>query len=127
MNDTFGIQQALKELGLKEINNGSSTGSDYFSSGELLKSYSPVDGKLIGKVKCSTKEDYEKVMLAATSAFESWRTVPAPKRGDMVRQFGNKLRTHKQALGKLVSYEMGKSFQEGLGEVQEMIDICENQ
>ena len=125
MNDTFGIQQALKELGLKEINNGSSTGSDYFSSGELLKSYSPVDGKLIGKVKCSTKEDYEKVMLAATSAFKSWRTVPAPKRGDMVRQFGNKLRTHKEALGKLVSYEMGKSFQEGLGEVQEMIDICD--
>ena len=125
MNDTFGIQQALKELGLKEINNGSSTGSVYFSSGELLKSYSPVDGKLIGKVKCSTKEDYEKVMSAATSAFKSWRTVPAPKRGDMVRQFGNKLRTHKQALGKLVSYEMGKSFQEGLGEVQEMIDICD--
>ena len=125
MNDTFGIQQALKELGLKEINNGSSTGSDYFSSGELLKSYSPVDGKLIGKVRCSTKEDYEKVMSAATSAFKSWRTVPAPKRGDMVRQFGNKLRTHKEALGKLVSYEMGKSFQEGLGEVQEMIDICD--
>ena len=125
MNDTFGIQQALKELGLKEINNGSSTGSDYFSSGELLKSYSPVDGKLIGKVKCSTKEDYEKVMSAATSAFKSWRTVPAPKRGDMVRQFGNKLRAHKEALGKLVSYEMGKSFQEGLGEVQEMIDICD--
>ena len=125
MNDTFGIQQALKELGLKEINNGSSTGSDCFSSGKLLESYSPVDGKLIGKVMCSSKDDYEKVMSAATSAFKSWRTVPAPKRGDMVRQFGNKLRTHKEALGKLVSYEMGKSFQEGLGEVQEMIDICD--
>jgi aldehyde dehydrogenase (NAD+) len=125
MNDTFGIQEALKELGLDEINNGSSTGSDCFSSGELLESYSPVDGQLIGKVKCSTKEDYEKVMSAATSAFKSWRTVPAPKRGDMVRQFGDKLRTHKEALGKLVSYEMGKSYQEGLGEVQEMIDICD--
>jgi aldehyde dehydrogenase (NAD+) len=125
MNDTFGIQEALKELGLEEINNGSSTGSDCFSSGELLESYSPVDGQLIGKVKCSTKEDYEKVMSAATSAFKSWRTVPAPKRGDMVRQFGDKLRTHKEALGKLVSYEMGKSYQEGLGEVQEMIDICD--
>ena len=125
MNDTFGIQEALKELGLKEINNGSSTGNDCFSSGELLDSYSPVDGKLIGKVRCSTKEDYEKVMLAATSAFKSWRTVPAPKRGEMVRQFGDKLRAHKEALGKLVSYEMGKSFQEGLGEVQEMIDICD--
>ena len=125
MNDTFGIQEALKELGLEEINNGSSTGSDCFSSGELLESYSPVDGKLIGKVKCSTKEDYEKVMSAATSAFKNWRTVPAPKRGEMVRQFGDKLRTHKEALGKLVSYEMGKSYQEGLGEVQEMIDICD--
>ena len=125
MNDTFGIQEALKELGLEEINNGSSTGSDCFSSGELLESYSPVDGKLIGKVKSSTKEDYEKVMSAATSAFKSWRTVPAPKRGEMVRQFGDKLRTHKEALGKLVSYEMGKSYQEGLGEVQEMIDICD--
>jgi aldehyde dehydrogenase (NAD+) len=125
MNDTFGIQEALKELGLDEINNGSSTGSDCFSSGELLESYSPVDGQLIGKVKCSTKEDYEKVMSAATSAFKSWRTVPAPKRGDMVRQFGDKLRSHKEALGKLVSYEMGKSYQEGLGEVQEMIDICD--
>ena len=125
MNDTFGIQEALKELGLEEINNGSSTGSDCFSSGELLESYSPVDGRLIGKVKCSTKEDYEKVMSAATSAFKSWRTVPAPKRGEMVRQFGDKLRTHKEALGKLVSYEMGKSYQEGLGEVQEMIDICD--
>ena len=125
MNDTFGIQVALKNLGLKKINNGSSTGSDCFSSGELLESYSPVDGKLIGKVKCSTKEDYERVMSAATSAFKSWRTVPAPKRGDMVRQFGDKLRAHKEALGKLVSYEMGKSFQEGLGEVQEMIDICD--
>jgi aldehyde dehydrogenase (NAD+) len=125
MNDTFGIHEALKELGLEEINNGSSTGSDCFSSGELLESYSPVDGKLIGKVKCSTKEDYEKVMSAATSAFKRWRTVPAPKRGEMVRQFGDKLRTHKEALGKLVSYEMGKSYQEGLGEVQEMIDICD--
>ena len=125
MNDTFGIQEALKELGLEEINSGSSTGSDCFSSGELLESFSPVDGRLIGKVKCSTKEDYEKVMSAATSAFKSWRTVPAPKRGEMVRQFGDKLRTHKEALGKLVSYEMGKSYQEGLGEVQEMIDICD--
>ena len=125
MNNTFGIQVALKELGLKEINNGSSTGSDCFSSGEVLESYSPVDGKLIGKVRCSTKEDYEKVMSAATSAFKNWRTVPAPKRGDIVRQFGDKLRIHKEALGKLVSYEMGKSYQEGLGEVQEMIDICD--
>ena len=125
MNDAFGIQEALKELGLKEINKGSSTGRDCFSSGGLLESYSPVDGRLIGKVTCSSKEDYEKVMSSATSAFKNWRTVPAPKRGEVVRQFGDKLRTHKEALGKLVSYEMGKSYQEGMGEVQEMIDICD--
>ena len=125
MNDTFGMQEALKELGLKEINEGSSTGKDNFSSGELLESFSPVDGQSIGKVRCTTKEDYEKVMSAATNAFKYWRTVPAPKRGEVVRQFGEKLRVHKEALGKLVSYEMGKSYQEGLGEVQEMIDICD--
>jgi len=125
MSDNFGINNALKELGLKKINNGSSTGKDCFSDGEIIESFSPVTGKLIGKVKCTTGSDYEKVMEAATSAFKFWRTLPAPKRGDVVRQFGDKLRNHKEALGKLVSYEMGKSYQEGLGEVQEMIDICD--
>lgn len=125
MADTFGIQEALAELGLKELNEGTSTGLNNFASGEVIESYSPVDGQLIGKVKCTSAADYEKVMEAATSAFAYWRTVPAPKRGEIVRQFGDKLRTHKEALGKLVSYEMGKSYQEGLGEVQEMIDICE--
>jgi len=125
MSDNFGINNALKELGLKKINNGSSTGKDCFSDGEIIESFSPVTGKLIGKVKCTTESDYEKVMEAATSAFKFWRTLPAPKRGDVVRQFGDKLRNHKEALGKLVSYEMGKSYQEGLGEVQEMIDICD--
>ena len=125
MADTFGIQEALAQLGLKEMNEGTSTGSNNFSNGDVLESYSPVDGKLIGKVKCSTAEDYEKVMTSATEAFKNWRTVPAPKRGEFVRQFGDKLREHKEALGKLVSYEMGKSYQEGLGEVQEMIDICD--
>ena len=125
MTDTFGIQEALVQLGLKEMNEGTSTGSNNFSSGDVLESYSPVDGKLIGKVKCSTAEDYERVMTSATEAFKNWRTVPSPKRGEYVRQFGDKLREHKEALGKLVSYEMGKSYQEGLGEVQEMIDICD--
>ena len=125
MADTFGIQEALAQLGLKEMNEGTSTGSNNFSSGDVLESYSPVDGKLIGKVKCSTAEDYERVMTSAIDAFKHWRTVPAPKRGEAVRQFGDKLREHKEALGKLVSYEMGKSYQEGLGEVQEMIDICD--
>ena len=121
----FGIEKALKELGVQTINNGSSTGSQWFSNGESIESYSPVDGQLIGKVQATTKEDYEKVMEAATSAFKTWRTMPAPQRGEIVRQFGNKLREKKESLGKLVSYEMGKSYQEGLGEVQEMIDICD--
>jgi aldehyde dehydrogenase (NAD+) len=125
MNDTFGITKALKELGLNEINEGSSTGNECFSSGDVIESFSPVTGELIGKVKCTTESDYEKVMASATSAFKHWRTIPAPKRGEIVRQFGDKLREHKEALGKLVSFEMGKSYQEGLGEVQEMIDICD--
>jgi aldehyde dehydrogenase (NAD+) len=121
----FGIEKALKELGIKDINEGTSTGSNNFSKGDIIESYSPVDGKRIGKVKTTTKEDYEKVMQTATSAFKTWRTTPAPQRGEIVRQFGEKLREKKEALGKLVSYEMGKSYQEGLGEVQEMIDICD--
>ena len=121
----FGINEALKQLGVKAVNEGSSTGSNNFSGGDIIESFSPVDGKLIAKVKATTKDDYEKVMSAATSAFKSWRTMPAPQRGEIVRQFGDKLREKKEALGKLVSYEMGKSYQEGLGEVQEMIDICD--
>lgn len=121
----FGIKDALQKLGVKEINEGSSTGSEWFSNGEILASYSPVDGALIGSVKTSTREDYDRVMEAATSAFKTWRLMPAPQRGEIVRQFGEKLRELKEPLGKLVSYEMGKSYQEGLGEVQEMIDICD--
>ena len=121
----FGIEKALQQLGVQPINEGTSTGSDNFSGGEIIESYSPVDGKLIGKVKTTTKADYDKVMDAATTAFKTWRMMPAPQRGEIVRQFGDKLREKKEALGKLVSYEMGKSYQEGLGEVQEMIDICD--
>ena len=121
----FGIQKALKQLGVSEVNNGTSTGSQNFSSGEILASYSPVDGELIGKVKTTSKDDYEKMMETATAAFKEWKLMPAPQRGEIVRQFGEKLRELKEPLGKLVSYEMGKSYQEGLGEVQEMIDICD--
>ncbi|MEC3906044.1 aldehyde dehydrogenase family protein [Tamlana sp. 2201CG12-4] len=121
----FGIDKALKTLGVKPINEGTSTGSNSFSNGDSIASYSPVDGQCIGKVKTTTKADYETVIEAATSAFKTWRAMPAPQRGDIVRQFGEKLREKKEALGKLVSYEMGKSYQEGLGEVQEMIDICD--
>ena len=123
--EKFGINQALKELGVQEINNGTSTGKDWFSSGEEIESYSPVDGALIGKVKATTKEDYEKVVETASEAFKTWRTMPSPQRGEIVRKFNDELRRLKEPLGKLVSYEMGKSYQEGLGEVQEMIDICD--
>ncbi len=121
----FGMTEALQQLGLAAINEGTSTGNSWFSNGEIIESYSPVDGQLIGKVKTTTKEDYEKVMKSATEAFKTFRLMPAPQRGEIVRQFGQKLREKKDALGKLVSYEMGKSLQEGLGEVQEMIDICD--
>ena len=121
----FGIEEALTQLGVKDINEGTSTGLHHFANGEILESYSPVDGKLIGSVKMSTAEDYEKTIQAATAAFKTFRLMPAPQRGEIVRQFGEKLRQNKEALGKLVSYEMGKSLQEGYGEVQEMIDICD--
>ena len=123
--DQFGMKEALAQLGVKDINDGTSTGQHNFSNGTLLESYSPVDGQLIGKVKQSTPEDYERAMQAATAAFKTFKLMPAPQRGELVRQFGEKLRKHKEALGKLVSYEMGKSLQEGYGEVQEMIDICD--
>ena len=121
----FGIEEALKTLGIKEINSGTSTGSESFGSGETIASRSPVDGELIAKVRSTSKEDYERAMSAAIAAFADWRKKPAPQRGEIVRQFGEKLRERKEPLGKLVSYEMGKSYQEGLGEVQEMIDICD--
>ncbi|GAA4110146.1 aldehyde dehydrogenase family protein [Aquimarina addita] len=121
----FGIEKALNQLGISEFNKGTSTGSDWFSGGDEISSYSPVDGLLIGKVTTTTKENYEQVLEKAQVAFKEWRTVPAPQRGEIVRQFGEELRKLKEPLGKLVSYEMGKSYQEGLGEVQEMIDICD--
>ncbi len=121
----FGMTEALEILGVKAINEGTSTGNNHFSNGELIESYSPVDGQLIGKVRTTTAADYEKVMQTATAAFLTFRAMPAPQRGEIVRQFGNKLRELKEPLGKLVSYEMGKSLQEGYGEVQEMIDICD--
>ncbi len=123
--EAFGLDVALKKSGILSVNEGTSTGLNYFSSGPIIESFSPVDGKLIASVKTTSETDYQKVMKAATEAFKTWRLVPAPQRGEIVRQFGEKLREKKEALGKLVSYEMGKSYQEGLGEVQEMIDICD--
>jgi len=121
----FGIDEALKQLGVNKNNLGCSTGSNFFASGDDIQSFSPVDGKLIGTVVSATIDDYEKTIQIASNAFNNWRNKTAPDRGEIVRQFGNKLRDFKEPLGKLVSYEMGKSYQEGLGEVQEMIDICD--
>ena len=125
MSNDYGIQDALKQLGIKELNAGTSTGSDFFGNGPVFESTSPVDGKVIGKISSTTEEDYSKMMDKAQAAFKEWRMKPAPLRGEIVRQFGNKLRELKDPLGRLVSYEMGKSLQEGWGEVQEMIDICD--
>ncbi len=115
----------LKALGLAEVNAGTSTGLKSSNSGDYIASYSPVDGKLIGKVSVTTREEYEATVATAQAAFQEWRMLPAPKRGEVVRQYGEALRKYKEPLGKLVSYEMGKSLQEGYGEVQEMIDICD--
>ena len=125
MKDNFGIEKTLKNLGISKENNGVSTGGDYFANGNYIESYSPTDGQLIAKVKTANSQNYQKVVDTAKSAFKEFRMIPAPKRGELVRQFGLKLREYKDDLGKLVSYEMGKSLQEGLGEVQEMIDICD--
>ena len=116
----------LKTLKLQKENEGTSTGITFLKSkGEIINSNSPVDGNLIGSVHATDKEAYEKVIGSAQCAFLAWRKWPAPKRGEVVRQLGDALRDQKHALGQLVSYEMGKSLQEGLGEVQEMIDICD--
>jgi len=119
------ISAILKELGISENHQGNSTGSKWFGSGKSFDSYSPVDGKKIGATSSLSIEEYENCIQQAEKAFVEFRAVPAPKRGEMVRQLGDALREKKSALGKLVSYEMGKSLQEGLGEVQEMIDICD--
>ena len=119
------IKTCLNILGLEQKNNGTSTGSISFSSSESIDSISPVDGKKIGSVGETSLQDYNNVIETAANAFKFWRKVPAPNRGEIVRQFGNSLRKLKEPLGTLVSYEMGKSLQEGLGEVQEMIDICD--
>ena len=116
----------LKALSIQKENEGSSTGSKWIqSNGAIISSHSPVDAQMIGSVKSTDKEAYEKTIQTAQTAFLEWRNWPAPKRGEVVRQLGEALRVQKQYLGQLVSYEMGKSLQEGLGEVQEMIDICD--
>jgi aldehyde dehydrogenase (NAD+) len=126
MNDIFGIRASLQRLGIQSQNLGTSTGVNWLDSGErFFSSSSPADGSVIAEVQPTSSDTYESVVATAQLAFEKWRLVPAPQRGEIVREIGNALREVKEDLGKLVSYEMGKSYQEGLGEVQEMIDICD--
>ena len=125
MTKKINLNSILDALDIRQLNYGTSTGSKWTNSNEIINSFSPVDGKKIGSVSVTTKEEFEQVINTASSAFKTWRLMPAPQRGEIVRQFGDRLRELKNPLGKLVSYEMGKSLQEGLGEVQEMIDICD--
>ncbi len=119
------IKTILKNLAVEPKQKGCSTGGQWMGSGSEIAAVSPVDGSLLGNVQTATVEDYENLIERAEHAFLSFRKIPAPQRGELVRQFGNKLREKKSDLGQLVSWEMGKSLQEGLGEVQEMIDICD--
>ena len=124
--ESINLKAALKQLGIKNANPGISTGTKWIrSNGPVIRSNSPVDGKLIGTVQSADEKTFLKVVDVARKGFQQWRMIPAPKRGEVVRQVGEALRQNKEALGMLVSYEMGKSYQEGLGEVQEMIDICD--
>lgn len=117
--------QFLKNLNINETNAGTSTGTNWISTNNHLDSFSPVDGKKIATVQITNEEAYKNVLQKAEDAFKVWRLLPAPKRGEIVRQMGEEFRRHKDDLGRLVSWEMGKSLQEGLGEVQEIIDICD--
>ena len=119
------IKNLLEKLNIKNNQKGCNTGGIWIGEGEILSSFSPVNDLLLGTVQGASVQDYEHILDKAEHAFLSFRAVPAPKRGDLVRQLGNKLREKKSYLGQLVSREMGKSLQEGLGEVQEMIEICD--
>jgi aldehyde dehydrogenase (NAD+) len=120
------IQEIISKLGIKEQNSGTSTGCiELTSDGNFISSTSPVDGKKIATIEQTSEASYHQAIDKAQEALIYWKKLPAPQRGEIVRQFGDELRKNKSDLGALVSYEMGKSYQEGLGEVQEMIDICD--
>ncbi len=126
MNDKFNIQQTLEILGIQPVNPGACTGTAWHdTTGDVLSSVSPVDGSVIAGIRQATRQEYNLLIAKAGEAFLKWRMVPAPRRGEVVRLIGQELRKYKEPLGRLVSWEMGKIYQEGLGEVQEMIDICD--
>lgn len=119
------IAPLLAELGLASENDGAFDGSWITTRGERIESINPATGEAIAAVRFATADDYERVLAASQAAFETWRTWPAPKRGEIVRQLGDELRRFKEPLGRLVSLEVGKVYSEGQGEVQEMIDMCD--
>ena len=126
VSDHYKINWSLDELKIGKVSHGACTGTRWLSTkGKITPSFSPADGAKIAEVKEATLKDYEEVVTSAHDAFIYWRMVPAPRRGEIIRQIGEELRKYKEPLGRLVSYEMGKIYQEGLGEVQEMIDICD--
>jgi len=112
-------------LGLRPVNPGASDGRRWSGGGPLSEVRSPINGRVLASVRQADGRDYDRVVEAAREAFAAWREVPAPKRGEVVRRFGEALRGYKEPLGTLVTLEMGKPIREGLGEVQEMIDICD--
>ena len=118
-------QEILQSLGIDENNPGAFCGRWLDTRGPAIESINPATGELLASVRSATAEDFETVAATATEAFLEWRTWPAPKRGEVVRQLGDELRRHKEALGRLVTLEMGKILSEGLGEVQEMIDMVD--
>lgn len=120
----YSASAGMKALGLQRVNPGVFDG-EWCGSGKTLQSFSPNDGSLLGEVRTATPEEYERALKRAVAAFDKWKTVPAPKRGEIVRQLGNALRDAKADLGMLVTLEAGKIIAEGQGEVQEMIDICD--
>ena len=123
---SYDILGMLQRLGIRDINPGATTGTEWINTtGDITESVSPIDGEVIAKIRNVTLKEYGIVIKKAEEAFKKWRTVPAPKRGEVVRQIGLALREYKDDLGMLVTYEMGKIYREGLGEVQEMIDICD--
>ena len=122
------MRDLLNELGIKDVNSGACVGTSsgwIETGGEELVSYSPIDGKPIAKIKTATAADYDAVVREAQKGFTMWRMTPAPQRGQIIREIADALRRNREALGKLVTLEMGKIVAEGVGEVQEMIDIAD--
>ena len=119
-------QTLLTQLGLNEVNSGAGYGKWIARpGGSDVTSFNPADGKPLARVQMASRADYDQIVSRSQEAFSSWRMMPAPQRGEIIRQLGNALREAKDDLGMLVTLEAGKIRSEGLGEVQEMIDICD--